>query len=220
MTPFGSGQQQQQQQGGTGEDVERWEIRTLTIVDGDEKQTGAGKVYWRVKDSTGKWYSVWETTVKIRLETAAENSEAVKCAVQITPGKNGGKPFYTIAGTDAAADELAKQGSAKAVASRAPGGKNSEFNRRMHPDDVVRVTTLANIERAIQVVDMIMPDKPEAISCEQFTKAKTMEWLNFFNELVKMPLTPTPEPASTPASTPQATPGEPADDDIDKDIPF
>lgn len=113
--------------------------------------------------------------------------------MQIKPGNDGGKPFYTIAGVNAAAEDMVKEGSIKAAASHAPGGRNSEFGRRMHPDDALRVTNLASMERALHMVSLTIMDKPEGSSYETFVKAKTLEYMNFLNSLLKQPLTPTPQ---------------------------
>ena len=106
----------QQQQGGDGE---RYESRNLTIVSGEEKTTSTGKLYWRVKDSDGKFYTVWESVVKINLEMAAGKGESILCAVKVE--KKGDKTFYNITGTGAAAEDLVAAGTAKAQAASQPG---------------------------------------------------------------------------------------------------
>lgn len=188
MTPFGQAATAQPE----GESGERYEQRTLVIVEGDEKKTSTNKVYWRVKDANNKWYSVWDEAIKIRLETAADSGEPVKCAIQIKPGNDPKRPFYTITGTDAAADGLVEAGNVKATQAAQPGGRNSVFGKRMHPDDALRVTNLACQERAIQMVALTIADKPEGVTYETFVKAKTLEYVNFLSSLLAQPLTPTP----------------------------
>ena len=212
MTPFGAPQPQQQADAGG----ERFEERNVVIIEGDEKQTQKGKVYWRVKDSNNHWYSVWEAAVKIRLETAADNQEAVRVAVKITPPSTPGKqPFYTIVATDNAVDSALTEGASRAVANTAPGGKNSAFNRRMHPDDALRVTNLACQERAIQMVALTIVDKPDAITAEQWVKGKLIDYVSFLSSLLAQPLTLQPETVDQ--ATTEAAPEDPSADD---DIPF
>jgi hypothetical protein len=223
---FGS---QQPAQGGSPAGAERWESRTITIVDGQEKSTKAGKVYWRVKDSNGKWYSVWNEATKVRLEMAASTQEAVPVAVQITPGNAGGNPFYTIAGTDAAVEGLVAEGAAKAIASVQPGGKNSEFGKRMHPDESLRIMLMNVKTSAVEMAIWTGDERPEKVTKEQWLYAKIPEYMTFLSGLVKMPLTPTPEAAPTPTPAPAPTgfgapPMAPTPSDEppidDPDIPF
>jgi len=174
-----------------GGDGERFEARTLTIVDGEEKVTTTGKVYWRVKDSTGKYYTVWEAPVKITLEIAAGKGEAIPCAVKVESKQ--GKTYYSITGTGAAAEGLVAAGAARAQAASQPGGKNSEFGRRMHPDDALRVTHLAVMERALHFIDIIAEDRPPEMSREQFAKGKLLSVMQFLDRIVDMPKTMTPD---------------------------
>ena len=177
------------QQGG---DSENYEKRTLVIVGGEEKATKAGKVYWRVKDSAGKFYSVWESVVKINLEMAADKGESIDCAVRVEH-KADGKTFYTITGTGAAAEGLVTAGTAKTQAASQPGGKFSEFGRRMHPDDALRVTHLAVMERALHFIDIIADDRPEDMSRELFAKGKLLSIMQFLDRIVDMPKSVTPD---------------------------
>lgn len=212
MTPFGSPQQAAQQQGG-----DRFEERTIVIVEGDEKQTGKGKVYWRVKDANNHWYSVWDTAIKIRLETAADNQEAVRVAVKISPpSTSGSKPFYSIIATDNAVETALAEGASKAAVAEQPGGKNSAFNKRMHPDDALRVTNLACQERAIQMAALTIIDKPDTITAEQWVKGKLIDYVSFLSSFLRQPLTLTPE-SPVAEITPE---GEPEDPSADADIPF
>lgn len=196
---FGEPAPQQQSAGAAS--GERWELRNLTILEGQPKQTSKGKVYWRVKDQKNFWYSVWEDAVKITLETAQESGQPIDCAVQIKPGRDGGNPFYTIVVAGAAAAQVVEQGSAKAAASTAPGGKNSEFQRRMHPDDALRVTYLNLFQHAERMAEFTADERPEGTSKEQWLKAKMPEYANFLAALVKMPKTMPDAPAETPAPT-------------------
>jgi hypothetical protein len=219
----------QQQQGGDGE---RYESRNLTIVSGEEKTTSTGKLYWRVKDSDGKFYTVWESVTKINLEMAAGKGESILCAVKVE--KKGDKTFYNITGTGAAAEGLVAAGTAKAQAASQPGGKFSEFGRRMHPDDALRVTHLAVMERALHFIDIIADDRPEDMSRELFAKGKLLSIMQFLDRIVDMPKTITPDaplPKAEEAPATQAaasgfaggfsgpTP-ESVQADYDSDIPF
>lgn len=217
MTPFGAPAQQQADTGGGGGD--RFEERNVVIVQGDEKKTGSGKVYWRVKDSSNKWYSVWEPATKIRLETAADNAEAVRVAVKISPGNDPNRPFYTIIATDNAVDAALAEGKTRATQADQPGGRGSQFGKRMHPDDALRVTNLAVIERALHMAELTLVDKPDEMKNEQWVKGKMLEYMQFLNGLLKMPNTPTP---ATPPGTPVGDdPGpDPTDPGVDDDIPF
>ena len=174
-----------------GGDGERFEARTLTIVDGEEKVTTGGKVYWRVKDSTGKYYTVWEAPVKITLEIAAGKGEAIPCAVKVESKQ--GKTYYSITGAGAAAEGLVAAGAARAQAASQPGGKNSEFGRRMHPDDALRVTHLAHEDRTLQFISLIIDDRPEGMTREQFAKGKFMGIMQFLAGITNQPKTPTPD---------------------------
>ena len=190
------------QQGG---DSESYEKRTLVIVEGEERATKNGKVYWRVKDSAGKFYSVWETVVKLNLEMAAGKSESIDCAVRVEH-KADGKTFYTITGTGAAAEGLVTAGAAKAQASSQPGGKFSEFGRHMHPDDALRVTNLALIERALHMIEIcVIHDCPEGMSHEQFVKGKLMPTMQFMNGVIDLPKTVTPDAPAPKAEEAPAT---------------
>ena len=175
----------------TGGDGERFEARTLTIVDGEEKVTTGGKVYWRVKDSTGKYYTVWDSPVKITLEIAAGKGEAIPCAVKVESKQ--GKTYYSITGAGAAAEGLVAAGAARAQAASQPGGKNSEFGRRMHPDDALRVTHLAHEDRTLQFISLIIDDRPEGMTREQFAKGKFMGIMQFLAGITNQPKTPTPD---------------------------
>ena len=211
-----------------GGDGERYEARTLTIVDGEEKTTQNGKVYWRVKDSTGKYYTVWEAPVKITLEIAAGKGEAIPCAVKVESKQ--GKTYYSITGAGAAAEGLVAAGAARAQAASQPGGKNSEFGRRMHPDDALRVTHLAHEDRTLQFISLIIDDRPEGMTREQFAKGKFMGIMQFLAGITNQPKTPTPDaplPKTEEAPATQqaagfATPGpDPTyGEDDDSDIPF
>jgi len=216
MSPFGSKPAETQSSG--GEAGERWELRHLTIEEGQPQTSKNGKLYWRVRDSSNYWYSVWTPALKATLETAADSGTPIDCAVQIKPGNAGGKPFYTIQGAGASAAAIVEEGKVKAHATAAPGGRGSEFGRRMHPDDALRVTMLATLERAIQMVAMTLADKPEKTSYETWVKSKTVEYNNFLMGLVKMPLTPTPETAPSPETPPPLTDADVPTDD--EDIPF
>lgn len=210
-----------------GGDSETYEKRSLVIVDGEEKATKTGKVYWRVKDSNGKFYSVWEEHIKLNLEQAAEKSESIDCAVQVQR-KADGKIFYSITGTGAAAEGLVAAGAQKAAAASAPGGKYSEFGKRMHPDDALRVTHLAVMERALHFIDIIIDDRAETMTREQFAKGKLMSIMNFMSQIVDMPKTLTPDspaPKTEEAPATKAAAGfgsgfgaQPEEDD--SDIPF
>jgi hypothetical protein len=210
-----------------GEDSERYESRNLTIVSGEEKSTQTGKVYWRVKDSANKYYSVWDETVKINLETAAGKNESIACAVQIQT-KADGKTFYSITGTGAAAEGLVQAGAAKAQAATKPGGKYSEYGKRMHPDDALRVTNLALIERALHHIEIIIQhDCPEGMPYDQFVKGKLMPTMQFMNGVIDLPKTLTPDAplpkAEEAPATQQAAGFGPAPDPSygdDSDIPF
>lgn len=220
---FGTPQAQSQGNGGGGGGGERFEARSVTIVSGDEKTTGGGKVYWRVKDSAGKWYSVWDQAIKIRLETAAESSEAVPVAVKISPNPQGGNPFYNIVATDGAVESAIAEGGAKAQAASAPGGKNSEFGKRMHPDDALRVTRLALMGRALTMIDITKDDRPEGVTIEQFAKGKLVEYMTFMSSIIKAHTTPTPD-APAPKTEEVTAPASPETGGEaytgDDDIPF
>jgi len=206
MMAFGKQEQPAQQE----MQSERYEKRTVTIISGEEKETSNNKIYWRVKDSNGKFYSVWESSVKAELEEAAISGKPILVAVKIEP--KGDKTFYSITATGDLVDPNIQEGVTRAAASRAPGGKQSEFGKRMHPDDAVRVTMLASLERANQMVAMTLADKPEGVSYETYVKAKVFEYANWINQMVTMPKTATP-PSPTPNPEPQAQPE-------DSDIPF
>lgn len=219
MTPFGKPDATPAPAAGGG-GGERWELRTLSFVEDQEKTTGAGKVYWRVKDSNGKWYSVWEASIKATIDATYPGT--LPCAIQIKPGRDGGNPFYTIAGVGASAEAMVKEGSVKAAASEAPGGRNSAFGKRMHPDDALRVTNLACQERAIQMVALTIMDKPETVTYETYVKAKVVEYTNFLSSLINQPLTPTPQTPAPIPGDPGPDPTMPAAEDTesDADIPF
>lgn len=219
MTPFGHdapAQQAQAQTPATDASGERWELRTVVFADEQEKTSSNNKLYWRVKDTNNKWYSVWEPVVKANIDANYPNPTPI--AVHITPSKTGGNPFYTIEAAGPGAEEIVKEGAGKVRASAAPGGKNSPFNRRMHPDDALRVTNLACQERAIQMVALTIADKPETITYEQYVKAKLVEYTNFLSSLINQPLTETPQ---VPEPLPTGDPGpEPAPEDTYDDIPL
>ena len=205
---------QQQAPAAAGGSAENWELRTLTFTESQDKTTQAGKVFWRVKDTNSFWYSVWEPAVYASIEIAAGNNEAIPCAVQIKPGRNGGKPFYTIAGVNAAAESMVAEGKTKVSFSMAPGGRGSEFGKRMHPDDAIRVTMLASLERANQMVAMTLADKPEGVSYETFVKGKVFEYANWINAMVTTPLTPTPKPEVPAPALKEGTEVDAGDNDI------
>lgn len=210
MTPFGAQPQPQAQPAG-----DRFEERNIVIVEGDEKPTRSGKVYWRVKDSNNYWYSVWEPALKIRLETAADNQEAVRVAVKISPGNDPKRPFYTIVATDNAVDAAMAEGKVRATQADQPGGRGSQWQKRMHPDDALRVTNLAQIERSLHMAELTLPDKPEEMKNEQWVKGKMLEYMSFLNGLLKMPMTPTPA-----SQGPGPIGDNPDDEPTDNDIPF
>ena len=215
---FGAGQQTQQADGD-----ERWEKRDLVIVEGTEQTTKSGKVYWRVKDNQNHWYSVWEAATKVALEVAVTNATPIPCAVQIKPGNPGKPPFYTIVAAGPHAEATVNEGKKKSASSSAPGGRQSEFGRRMHPDDALRVTMLATLDRAISMVQMTLADKPEKTSYETFVKAKVVEYNTFLANLVNAPKTPTPDPSEstdTPVSNGQPPLPEYEPAKADEDIPF
>lgn len=180
----------EKQQGGAG-NGERFESRTLSITEGEERTTQSGNVYWRVKDSNNKYYSVWEEAVKINLEMAADKGETIVCAVKIE--NKGDKTFYSITGTGAAAEGMVQAGTQKASAAGKPGGKYSEYGKRMHPDDALRVTHLAHEDRTIQFIGLIIDDRPEGMSREQFAKGKFMPIMQFLAGITNMPKTATPD---------------------------
>jgi hypothetical protein len=195
---FGKAQPQQQT---SGDKQISYEKRDLVFVDAEEKMTSKGKVYWRVKDNHGKgrFYSVWESDTMAQLEELGDEGAVVPCVVKVE--KTGDSTFYSITAAGANADTIVTASNEQVKATRAPGGKNSEFNKRMHPDDALRVTALAHEERAIQFISMIMDDRPEGMTREQFAKGKFMGIMQFLAGFTDMPKTPTPETPKAPDSS-------------------
>jgi len=176
---------------------EHWELRQCKFLEAQDKQTKAGKPYWRIRDERG-WYSVWDSAIYASIEIAANAGETIPCAVQIKPGNNGGSPFYTIAGVNAAAAGIVEEGKIKAAASYAPGGRNSEFGKRMHPDESLRVMLMNSSTKAVDMAIATLDDRPSDVTRDQWIYAKVPEYMNFINQLIKMPITPTPQEAPAP----------------------
>ena len=179
----------------------RWDLRTISVAEGQEKKTTAGKVYWRIKDTNGFWYSCWDATIKANLEIAAENNDSIPVAVKISPGKDGGKPFYNIEGTGESAAQIVEDGKATAAVSAAPGGRNSEFGKRMHPDESLRIGLMNSSTKAVDMAIATLEDRPKEVTREQWIYAKIPEYMNFINSLINMPLTPTPDAEPEVAAT-------------------
>ena len=208
-----------------GEKQITYERRDLVFVGQEDKQTRSGKVYWRVKDNVGKgrYYSVWNADLLARLQDLQGSDQTpVPCVVKVE--KDGASTFYAITDCGIAAEQVVAAANAQQQTALAPGGKNSEFGKRMHPDDALRVTNLALEGRAIQFIEMIIDDRPEGMTREQYAKGKLMGTMQFLGELITMPRTmtpdsPLPKTEEAPATKQAAGFGDPpiADDD---DIPF
>jgi hypothetical protein len=212
----------------SGEREITFERRDLVFVDQEDKRTSGGKVYWRVKDNVGKgrFYSVWEAELLAQLQDLqGENNTPVPCVVKVEKLPDG-KVFYSITDCGVAAETVAAASNEKQQVSRQPGGRNSEFGKRMHPDDALRVTNLALEGRAMQFIELIIDDRPEGMTREQFAKGKLMPIMQFLGEFIAMPRTMTPDspaPKTEEAPATKASTGfgaNPTTTDFDDDIPF
>jgi hypothetical protein len=208
-----------------------FERRDLVFVSQEDKvvKTGpnAGKPFWRVKDNVGKgrYYTVWDGDILARMQDLqGENQTPVPCVVKIE--KQGDSTFYSITDCGAAAEQVAAASNQQAQASRQPGGKLSEYGKRMHPDDALRVTNLALIERALHMLEITVEDRAEGMTRELYIKGKLMPTMQFMNGVIDLPKTQTPDaPAAkaeeAPATQKAAGFGDaPLDTDQDGDIPF
>ena len=215
----------QPQGGGSGELT--YERQDLVFVSQEDKQTQAGKPFWRVKASNGQFYTVWESNVLARMQDLqGANSTPVPCVVELKPNPNSKFPFKTITDCGTAAETVARASNEKAQASKQPGGKLSEFGKRMHPDDALRVTNLALIERALHFLEIsIAHDCPEGMSYELYLKGKLMPTMQFLNGVIDLPKTITPDAPATkteeaPATKAAAGFGDGELTDMDADLPF
>ena len=204
-----------------------YERRDLVFVGQEEKTTSSGKLYWRVKDNVGKgrYYSIWEADLLAGLQDfQGENNTPVPCVVKVETMPDG-KIFYGITDYGAAAEAVVAASNEKQQSSRQPGGKNSEFGKRMHPDDALRVTNLALEGRAIQFIDLIVEDRPEGMTREQFAKGKMLPIMQFLGEMITLPRTmtpdsPAPKTEEAPATQAAAGFGATTTTEIDDDVPF
>jgi hypothetical protein len=103
------------------------ELRSLTIIAGEQKTSQKGKPYWRVKDSGGTEYAVFRSNIAERLDTA---TEPVPCAVEISV--KGQYTNYAIVETDGAA-QLMAAASPPASASAPAAPQNSAFSAPATP---------------------------------------------------------------------------------------
>ena len=93
-------------------------------------------------------------------------------------------------------------------------------------DAATRVTHLAHEDRTLQFIDIIIDDRPEGMTREQFAKGKFMGIMQFLAGITNQPKTPTPDaplPKTEEApATQQAASGfnTPQPEDDDSDIPF
>ena len=103
------------------------ELRSLTIIAGEQRTSQKGKPYWRVKDSGGTEYAVFRSNIAERLDSA---TEPVPCAVEISV--KGQYTNYAIVETDGAA-QLMAAASPPASASATPAPQNGAFSAPATP---------------------------------------------------------------------------------------
>jgi hypothetical protein len=214
------GNSQQQSDSGSGGKSISFERRDLTFQNEQAKKTTNGKPFWRVQDNhgNGRWYSVWEEGLLETLHSMQEAGGTVPCCVKIE--KKADSTFYTITYAGENVDSVVETAKAQEQTNAQPGGKNSEYGKRMHPDDALRVTTLAHEERAIQIISLLMPDKPADVSSEQFIKGKFLGIMNFLAGFTSNPNTVTPDSPAMKTEESPATQQAAASGPDDDDIPF
>lgn len=212
------------QQNNSSEKVTTYEARQLKFVAEEDKETSTGKTYWRVKDSNGKYYSVWEKNILEQLH-AIQGAEGVVPSV-VKKEQIGDKTYYSISAAGPDTEGIAKAGNEQAQASKAPGGRNSEWGKRMHPDDALRVTNLNQISATLAFIDLIIDDRPEGMSREQFAKGKFMPTMEFLRPFIHTSTTltpdaPAPKTEESPATQFVASPDSfGTQTEEDADIPF
>lgn len=209
-----------QQQGPVEKDI-TYEARDLTFVDQEEKKTKSDKLFWRLKDEKGWWYTVWEADLLARIYDLAEVNPIVPCVVKVE--KVGTSTYYGISGCGPDTEGVAKASNVRQQSSKAPGGRNSEFGKRMHPDDALRVTNLALMERSLHLLSIVIEDRLDGQTRMEFVKANFLGAMQFLGGLCELPKTmtpdaPAPKTEESPATQAYASGTETAD--MDGDIPF
>lgn len=182
------------------------------VPDEIEAKGKKGKAYlFKIKDSDGKWYTVWgdaegEKGVIGRLNKANDNGETVFVAVEIS--KDGKYTNYTIRAVDKEAKEMQSQAPAGGGQSGGGGGGYS-------PEDIKRMTNLALMKMATNLAAAATDVKDkEATLKQQVMVAEQFDFLTkFFEQSLK---------GRTPAKADEQMPleEEATDEDADDDIPF
>jgi hypothetical protein len=202
---------QQQSGGGDGGKTITFEKRVLTFVDEQTKTTSGGKTYWRVQDNIGPghWYSVWEQSLIDTLHEIQDADGAVPCCVKVE--KTGAKTFYGITAAGANVDAIIASSTSQQATSEAPGGRNSQYGKKMDPATEVRVTKLAAIKEGVPLAVACLPDKPADTSAETFLLAKSFQFAEMIARWAQQPLTELPTNST---DQQQKKEEQPPDDDI------
>ena len=185
--------------------------RTIKVASIEQKQGGKQGVFWKAQDESDHWYFVWSAAVCGNLDKANDSGEQILVRIEIKPGKDGGRPFWTIthAGFEAEAMRNEEQGVAAPTGGTSKEGGRSTISNGAPAQDKELELLKAAVALAVAEAAVAKPKETQI-----FLEGQVVAYRAFLAAL----LDPQQQAASAPTDETPSDEGVPFIED--EDIPF